>query len=168
MGANKSDADGFPLKQLFSLSALPLQGLLLHLQPTRPEHDQLTFHVVSISTSLGIGEWWQFGAFGFQVQYSAEPHLYGNATHEHPSTQDQGNHLAEVFIFRWKGLPSIKKIIHVLEKVQYLEQEVEEFMGKDRQSLLASGRDANQGTPGTGSVETEGQDSVRQARKGAV
>ena len=66
-----------------------------------------------------------------QVQYSAEPHLYGNATHEHPSTQDQGNHLAEECLSSDEGTPpSIKKIIHVLEKVQYLEQEVEEFVGK--------------------------------------
>ena len=88
-----------------------------------------------------------------QVQYSAEPHLYGNATHEHPSTQDEGNHLAEEFLSSDEGTPpSIKKIIHALEKVQYLEQEVSirVHRKKDRQSLLASGRDANQGTSGTG------------------
>ena len=45
-----------------------------------------------------------------QVQYSAEPHLYGNATHKHPSTQDQGIHLAEECLSSDEGTPpSIKK-----------------------------------------------------------
>ena len=55
----------------------------------------------------------------------------GNATHKHPSTQDQGNHLAEECLSSDEGTPpSMKKNIHVREKVQYLEQEVQEFVGK--------------------------------------
>lgn len=105
-----------------------------------------------------------------QVQYSAEPHLYGNATHEHPSTQDQGNHLAEECLSSDEGTPpSIKKIIHVLEKVQYLEQEVEEFVGKktDKAYWLLEEMLTKELLE-LDSVETGGQDSVRQARKEAV
>ena len=105
-----------------------------------------------------------------QVQYTAEPHLYGNATHEHPSTQDQGNHLAEECFSSDEGTPpSIKKITYVLEKVQYLEQEVEEFIGKKtdkaywllEEMLIKELLELD-------SIETGGQDSVRQARKEAV
>ena len=105
-----------------------------------------------------------------QVQYSAEPHLYGNASHEHPSTQDQGNHLAEECLSSDEGTPpSIKKIIHVLEKVQYLEQEVEEFVGKktDKAYWLLEEMLTKELLE-LDSVETGGQDSVRQARKEAV
>ena len=105
-----------------------------------------------------------------QVQYSAEPHLYGNASHEHPSTQDQGNHLAEERLSSDEGTPpSIKKIIHVLEKVQYLEQEVEEFVGKktDKAYWLLEEMLTKELLE-LDSVETGGQDSVRQARKEAV
>ena len=105
-----------------------------------------------------------------QVQYSAEPHLYGNATHEHPSTQDQGNHLAEECLSSDEGTPpSIKKIIHVLEKVQYLEQEVEEFVGKktDKAYWLLEEMLTKELLE-LDSVETGGQDSIRQARKEAV
>uniref|UniRef100_A0A2R9A3G9 BAG domain-containing protein n=1 Tax=Pan paniscus TaxID=9597 RepID=A0A2R9A3G9_PANPA len=70
--------------------------------------------------------------FPCSVHY-AEPQLYGNATKCVPSDESTP--------------PNIKKIIHVLEKVQYLEQE--ELLELD-------------------SVETGGQDSVRQARKEAV
>ena len=105
-----------------------------------------------------------------QVQYSAEPHLYGNATHEHPSTQDQGNHLAEECLSSDEGTPpSIKKITYVLEKVQYLEQEVEEFIGKKtdkaywllEEMLIKELLELD-------SIETGGQDSAWQAGKEAV
>ena len=102
-----------------------------------------------------------------QVQYSVEPHLYGNATHKHPSTQDQGIHLAEECLSSDEGTPpSIKKIIHVLEKVQYLEQEVEEFVGKktDKAYWLLEEMLTKELLE-LDSVETGGQDSIRQARK---
>nr|1M62_A Chain A, BAG-family molecular chaperone regulator-4 [Homo sapiens] len=65
--------------------------------------------------------------------------------------------------------PSIKKIIHVLEKVQYLEQEVEEFVGKktDKAYWLLEEMLTKELLE-LDSVETGGQDSVRQARKEAV
>ncbi|XP_069341375.1 BAG family molecular chaperone regulator 4 isoform X2 [Eulemur rufifrons] len=105
-----------------------------------------------------------------QVQYSAEPQLYGNATNEHPSNQDQSNNLPEECLSADEGTPpSIKKIIHVLEKVQYLEQEVEEFVGKktDKAYWLLEEMLTKELLE-LDSVETGGQDSVRQARKEAV
>ncbi|XP_040313853.1 BAG family molecular chaperone regulator 4 isoform X3 [Herpailurus yagouaroundi] len=105
-----------------------------------------------------------------QVQYSAEPQLYGNATNEHPSNQDQSDNLPEECLSSGEGTPpSIKKIIHVLEKVQYLEQEVEEFVGKktDKAYWLLEEMLTKELLE-LDSVETGGQDSVRQARKEAV
>ncbi|XP_021561779.1 BAG family molecular chaperone regulator 4 isoform X3 [Carlito syrichta] len=105
-----------------------------------------------------------------QVQYSAEPQLYGNATNEHPSHQDQSNNLPEECLPSDESTPpSIKKIIHVLEKVQYLEQEVEEFVGKktDKAYWLLEEMLTKELLE-LDSVETGGQDSVRQARKEAV
>ncbi|XP_004311852.1 BAG family molecular chaperone regulator 4 isoform X2 [Delphinus delphis] len=105
-----------------------------------------------------------------QVQYTAEPQLYGNATNEHPSNQDQSHNLPEECLSSDEGTPpSIKKIIHVLEKVQYLEQEVEEFVGKktDKAYWLLEEMLTKELLE-LDSVETGGQDSVRQARKEAV
>ncbi|XP_062933395.1 BAG family molecular chaperone regulator 4 isoform X2 [Cynocephalus volans] len=105
-----------------------------------------------------------------QVQYSAEPQLYDNATNEHSSNQDQSNSLPEECLSSDEGTPpSIKKIIHVLEKVQYLEQEVEEFIGKktDKAYWLLEEMLTKELLE-LDSVETGGQDSVRQARKEAV
>ncbi|KAM8785073.1 BAG family molecular chaperone regulator 4 isoform 2-T2 [Rhynchonycteris naso] len=105
-----------------------------------------------------------------QVQYSAEPQLYGNATNEHPRNQEQSNNPPEEGLPSDEGTPpSIKKIIHVLEKVQYLEQEVEEFVGKktDKAYCLLEEMLTKELLE-LDSVETGGQDSVRQARKEAV
>ncbi|XP_062068891.1 BAG family molecular chaperone regulator 4 [Lepus europaeus] len=105
-----------------------------------------------------------------QVQYSAEPQLYGSATHEHLSNQDQSHNLPEESLSSDQSTPpSIKKIIHVLEKVQYLEQEVEEFVGKktDKAYWLLEEMLTKELLE-LDSVETGGQDSVRQARKEAV
>ncbi|TKC49306.1 hypothetical protein EI555_018894, partial [Monodon monoceros] len=105
-----------------------------------------------------------------QVQYTAEPQLYGNATSEHPSNQGQSHNLPEECLSSDEGAPpSIKKIIHVLEKVQYLEQEVEEFVGKktDKAYWLLEEMLTKELLE-LDSVETGGQDSVRQARKEAV
>nr|XP_044987566.1 BAG family molecular chaperone regulator 4 [Jaculus jaculus] len=105
-----------------------------------------------------------------QVQYSAEPQLYGNVTREHPSTQEQSDSLPEACLSSEEGAPpSIKKIIRVLEKVQYLEQEVEEFAGKktDKAYWLLEEMLTKELLE-LDSVETGGQGSVRQARKEAV
>ena len=69
-----------------------------------------------------------------------------------------------------KGLPqALKKTIHVLEKVQYLEQEVEEFVGKktDKAYWLLEEMLTKELLE-LDSVETGGQDSVRQATKEVV
>ncbi|KAM9622681.1 BAG family molecular chaperone regulator 4 isoform 2-T2 [Trichechus inunguis] len=105
-----------------------------------------------------------------QVQYSAEPQLYDNATNENPSNQDQSSNHPEERLSSDEGTPpSIKKIINVLEKVQYLEQEVEEFVGKktDKAYWLLEEMLTKELLE-LDSVETGGQDSVRQARKEAV
>ncbi|XP_055972763.1 BAG family molecular chaperone regulator 4 isoform X2 [Sorex fumeus] len=104
-----------------------------------------------------------------QVQYSAEPQLYGNSSNEHPSNQDQSNLPEEPLSSDQSTPPGIKKIIHVLEKVQYLEQEVEEFIGKktDKAYWLLEEMLTKELLE-LDSVETGGQDSVRQARKEAV
>ncbi|XP_004758287.1 BAG family molecular chaperone regulator 4 isoform X2 [Mustela putorius furo] len=105
-----------------------------------------------------------------QVQYSAEPQRYGNCLSEHPGNQDESDNLPEECLSSDEGtLPSIKKIIHVLEKVQYLEQEVEEFVGKktDKAYWLLEEMLTKELLE-LDSVETGGQDSVRQARKEAV
>ncbi|XP_021074923.1 BAG family molecular chaperone regulator 4 [Mus pahari] len=105
-----------------------------------------------------------------QVQYSAEPQLYGSASSEHPSNQVPSNNLPEECFSSDEGTPpSIKKIIHVLEKVQFLEQEVEEFVGKktDKAYWLLEEMLTKELLE-LDSVETGGQDSVRQARKEAV
>lgn len=104
-----------------------------------------------------------------QVQYSAEPQLYGNTTNEHPSNQDQNNLPEEALSSDQSTPPGIKKIIHVLEKVQYLEQEVEEFIGKktDKAYWLLEEMLTKELLE-LDSVETGGQDSIRQARKEAV
>ncbi|XP_007933173.1 BAG family molecular chaperone regulator 4 [Orycteropus afer afer] len=105
-----------------------------------------------------------------QVQYSAEPQLYDSATSGNPSNQDQSNNHPEGCLSSGEGTPpSIKKIINVLEKVQYLEQEVEEFVGKktDKAYWLLEEMLTKELLE-LDSVETGGQDSVRQARKEAV
>ena len=66
-----------------------------------------------------------------------------------------------------KGLPqALKKTIHVLEKVQYLEQEVEEFIGKktDKAYWLLEEMLTKELLE-LDSVETGGQDSIWQARE---
>uniref|UniRef100_A0A8C5XLA9 BAG cochaperone 4 n=1 Tax=Microcebus murinus TaxID=30608 RepID=A0A8C5XLA9_MICMU len=65
-----------------------------------------------------------------QVQYSAEPQLYGNTTNEHPSNQDQSNNVPEECLSSDDGTPQVLKNHTCAGKVQYLEQEVEEFVGK--------------------------------------
>uniref|UniRef100_G3TKI1 BAG family molecular chaperone regulator 4 n=1 Tax=Loxodonta africana TaxID=9785 RepID=G3TKI1_LOXAF len=105
-----------------------------------------------------------------QVQYSAEPQLCDNVTHEDPSHQDPSSSHPEERLSSDEGTPpSIKKIINVLEKVQYLEQEVEEFIGKktDKAYWLLEEMLTKELLE-LDSVETGGQDSVRQARKEAV
>lgn len=171
MRATKSNADGFPLKQFSSCLLSPSKDSSYHYT----QSDQ-GMHRHSFPCSVH-----QFESSGTmtndnpdlldsQVQYSAEPQLYGNASSEHPNNQDQSNNVPE------EGLPSteepppsIKKIIHVLEKVQYLEQEVEEFVGKktDKAYWLLEEMLTKELLE-LDSVETGGQDSIRQARKEAV
>ncbi|XP_004696264.1 BAG family molecular chaperone regulator 4 [Echinops telfairi] len=105
-----------------------------------------------------------------QVQYSAEPQLYDNTTNEPPRNQDQSISHPEESLSSDEGTPpSIKKIINVLEKVQYLEQEVEDFVGKktDKGYWLLEEMLTKELLE-LDSIETGGQESVRQARKEAV
>ncbi|XP_003462925.2 BAG family molecular chaperone regulator 4 isoform X1 [Cavia porcellus] len=105
-----------------------------------------------------------------QVQYSAEPQLYGSTASEQPCSPERQDHLPEERLPPSESTPpSIKKIVHVLEKVQYLEQEVEEFVGKktDKAYWLLEEMLTKELLE-LDSVETGGQASVRQARKEAV
>lgn len=107
---------------------------------------------------------------GSQAQYSAEPQLYGGTSSEQPGSPEQSHSLPEACSpADGSTPPSIKKIVHVLEKVQYLEQEVEEFVGKktDKAYWLLEEMLTKELLE-LDSVETGGQDSVRQARKEAV
>lgn len=172
MWANQSDVDRFPLKQLFSPSLLSHskdssypysqsdQGMNRHNFPCNVHQYESSGTVNSDNSDI----------LDSQVQYSAEPQLYGNATNEHSSNQDHSDNLPEECLSADEGTPpSIKKIIHVLEKVQYLEQEVEEFVGKktDKAYWLLEEMLTKELLE-LDSVETGGQDSVRQARKEAV
>lgn len=171
MCSNKSDVNGFPLKRLspplpshLKDSSYPYsqsdQGMNRHNFPCSV-HQYESSGTVSSDNSDHLDS---------QVQYSAEPQLYGNTTSEHPSNQEQSNNLPEECLPSDEGTPpSIKKIIQVMEKVQYLDQEVEEFIGKktDKAYWLLEEMLTKELLE-LDSVETGGQDSVRQARKEAV
>lgn len=172
MCTNISDVDSYPLKQPFvsflsshskdsSYSYNPSgQGVNRHSFPCSVHQYEAPAAVSNDNSDL----------LDSQVQYSAEPQLYGNASSEHPSNQVPRNNLPEECFSSGEGTPpSIKKIIHVLEKVQFLEQEVEEFVGKktDKAYWLLEEMLTKELLE-LDSVETGGQDSVRQARKEAV
>ncbi|KAB0342974.1 hypothetical protein FD754_019900 [Muntiacus muntjak] len=83
---------------------------------------------------------------------------------------NQGNHPAEECLSSDQGTPpGMKKTIHVLEKVQYLEQEVEEFAGKKTDKAYWFLEEMlTKELLELDSVETGGQDSIWQVRKEVV
>ncbi|XP_028921425.1 BAG family molecular chaperone regulator 4 isoform X1 [Ornithorhynchus anatinus] len=109
--------------------------------------------------------------FSSKVQYSAQPQLYGNSVKKERSSQDVGFKSPDEAPSSDSPdhPPGIKKIIQVLEKVQYLEREVEEFVGKktDKAYWLLEEMLTKELLE-LDSVETGGQDAIRQPRKEAV
>ncbi|XP_032854202.2 BAG family molecular chaperone regulator 4 isoform X2 [Tyto alba] len=106
-----------------------------------------------------------------RVQYSAQPQLYGAASRKllagkreagfKPGDQPPANSAA----FQ----PEIQRILHVMGEAEQLEQEVDEFVGKktDKSYRLLEEM-LTKLLLELDSIETGGQDSVRQARKESV
>ncbi|KAM9068211.1 BAG family molecular chaperone regulator 4 [Sarcophilus harrisii] len=108
--------------------------------------------------------------FSSKVQYSAQPQMYGNSARRIPNSQDLAYKMPDDHSSSDEGQPpGIKKITQVLEKVQYLEQEVDKFVGKktDKSYWLLEEMLTKELLE-LDSVETGGQDTIRQARKEAV
>ncbi|NXF31560.1 BAG4 regulator, partial [Nyctibius bracteatus] len=106
-----------------------------------------------------------------RVQYSAQPHLYASASRKplagsrevgfKPGEQPSPNPAA--------SQPEIQRILHVMGEAERLEQEVDEFVGKktDKSYRLLEEM-LTKLLLELDSIETGGQDSVRQARKESV
>ncbi|XP_054854020.1 BAG family molecular chaperone regulator 4 isoform X2 [Eublepharis macularius] len=105
-----------------------------------------------------------------KVQYSAQPQLY--VQKKPPVTADHGSG------FKTNGQlpsepsdvqPGVQKVMEVMEGVELLEEEVDEFVGKkmDKGYRLLEEM-LTKKLLELDSIETGGQDSVRQARKEAV
>ncbi|NXW60063.1 BAG4 regulator, partial [Eurystomus gularis] len=106
-----------------------------------------------------------------RVQYSAQPHMYDTAPRKHragnrevgskPGDQPAANSAATQ--------PEIQRILHVTAEAEQLEQEVDEFVGKktDKSYRLLEEM-LTKLLLELDSIETGGQDSVRQARKESV
>ncbi|XP_077162907.1 BAG family molecular chaperone regulator 4 isoform X2 [Paroedura picta] len=107
-----------------------------------------------------------------KVQYSAQPQLYDNVQKKLPVANDYGSG------FKTSGQlpsepsdvqPGVRKVIEVMEGVELLEEEVDEFVGKkmDKGYRLLEEM-LTKKLLELDSIETGGQESVRQARKEAV
>ncbi|NXJ67272.1 BAG4 regulator, partial [Rostratula benghalensis] len=106
-----------------------------------------------------------------RVQYSAQPHLYPAASRKpsaggreaglKPSDQPSTNSAATQ--------PEIQRILHVMGEAERLEQEVDEFVGKKTDKAYRLLEEMlTKLLLELDSIETGGQDSVRQARKESV
>lgn len=107
-----------------------------------------------------------------KVQYSAQPQLYDNAQKKQPVAVGYGSG------FRTNGQllsepsdvqPAVRKVMEVMEGVELLEEEVDEFVGKktDKGYRLLEEM-LTKKLLELDSIETGGQENVRQARKEAV
>lgn len=106
-----------------------------------------------------------------KVQYSAQPQMYDSASRKllagnreagfKPGDQHSSNSAAIQ--------PEIQRILHVMAEAEQLEQEVDEFVGKktDKSYRLLEEM-LTKLLLELDSIETGGQDSVRQARKESV
>ncbi|KAH0623169.1 hypothetical protein JD844_031200 [Phrynosoma platyrhinos] len=106
-----------------------------------------------------------------KVQYSAQPQLYENV-HRKQSVIDHGqgsNHSVQPSLETMDVQPGIYKVMQVMEGVEQLEEEVDEFVGKktDKDYWLLEEM-LTKKLLELDSIETGGQDNVRQARKEAV
>ncbi|XP_007432909.1 BAG family molecular chaperone regulator 4 isoform X1 [Python bivittatus] len=108
-----------------------------------------------------------------KVQYSAQPQLYDNV-HKKPSVIDNSvidnGSASKINVQPPTNVqPGIQKIAQVMEGIEQLEEEVDEFVGKktDKDYWLLEEM-LTKKLLELDSVETGGQDHVRQARKEAV
>nr|XP_020641807.1 BAG family molecular chaperone regulator 4 isoform X1 [Pogona vitticeps] len=106
-----------------------------------------------------------------KVQYSAQPQLYDNV-HRKQSTiyHGQGSNPSMQPSLETSAVdPGIQKVMQVMEGVEQLEEEVDEFVGKktDKDYWLLEEM-LTKKLLDLDSIETGGQDNVRQARKEAV
>lgn len=107
-----------------------------------------------------------------QVQYSAQPQLYDNAPRKPPVIVDHGppskineQPQSEPLVAQ----SGIQRVTQVMEEVEKLEEEVDEFVGKktDKDYRLLEEM-LTKKLLELDSIETGGQDNVRLARKEAV
>nr|XP_056716558.1 BAG family molecular chaperone regulator 4 [Euleptes europaea] len=107
-----------------------------------------------------------------KVQYSAQPQLYNNTQKRPLATADHGSG------FKSNGQlppeppdvpPGVQKVMEAMEGVELLEEEVDEFVGKktDKGYRLLEEM-LTKKLLELDSIETGGQETVRQARKEAV
>ncbi|XP_038022765.2 BAG family molecular chaperone regulator 4 [Anas platyrhynchos] len=99
-----------------------------------------------------------------RVQYSAQPQMYGAAPRKPPAGKQEGGLRGGEQI-----QPEIQRILHITRAAAQLEQEVDEFVGKktDKSYRLLEEM-LTKLLLELDSIETGGQDGVRQARKEAV
>ncbi|XP_068777075.1 BAG family molecular chaperone regulator 4 isoform X3 [Struthio camelus] len=106
-----------------------------------------------------------------KVQYSAQPQMYDNVNRKlSAGNQEAGCKAADQSSTNSAAIPpEIQRILHVTEEAEQLEQEVDEFVGKktDKSYRLLEEM-LTKLLLELDSIETGGQDSVRQARKEAV
>ncbi|NXP77662.1 BAG4 regulator, partial [Ramphastos sulfuratus] len=106
-----------------------------------------------------------------KVQYSAQPHMYDAASRKlSAGSREVGFKPAEQPSPSSAAIqPEIQRILHVMGEAEELEQEVDEFVGKktDKSYRLLEEM-LTKLLLELDSIETGGQDSVRQARKESV
>ncbi|XP_039379125.1 BAG family molecular chaperone regulator 4 isoform X4 [Mauremys reevesii] len=108
--------------------------------------------------------------FNSKVQYCAQPQMYNNVPRKPPLNQDAGFKPSDQPLSNSLGIqPGIQRVMQVMEEVEQLEQEVDEFVGKktDKAYRLLEEMLTKELLE-LDSIETHGQDNVRQARKEAV
>ncbi|NWV68641.1 BAG4 regulator, partial [Malurus elegans] len=97
-----------------------------------------------------------------RVQYSAQPQLYELAPRKPGSRELPATNPAAI-------QPEIQRILHVMGEAEQLEEEVDEFVGrKTDKSYRLLEEMLTKLLLELDSIETGGQDSVRQARKESV
>lgn len=104
-----------------------------------------------------------------RVQYSAQPQLYDLAPRR-PGSRELGFKPADQPSTNPAAMqPEIQRILHVMGEAEQLEEEVDEFVGKktDKSYRLLEEM-LTKLLLELDSIETGGQDSVRQARKESV
>ncbi|NXS55595.1 BAG4 regulator, partial [Brachypteracias leptosomus] len=106
-----------------------------------------------------------------KVQFSAQPQMYSTASRKHlAGTREVGSRAGDQPSMNSAAIqPEIQRILHVMGEAEQLEQEVDEFVGKktDKSYRLLEEM-LTKLLLELDSIETGGQDSVRQARKESV